>query len=111
VLFFFSLLECGPDENIAYWQHSTEPDWILYLQRFKTESEKPRQSHTWLEVQHRSRSRSSGFEKKGMSFGVQPGTGIWVNIGKTIVFQYHHDAFKFFNASWEIDAQIVFLQR
>jgi hypothetical protein len=30
-----------------------------------------------------------------MWFGVQSGTGIWVNIGKTIVFQYHHDAFKF----------------
>lgn len=58
--------KCGPDENIAYWQHSTEPNWIIHLQRFKNESEKPRKNNTWLEVQHRSRSSLSGFEKNGM---------------------------------------------
>lgn len=98
--------KCGPNENIVYWQHSTEPDWIIHLQRFKKESDKPQKSNTWLEVQHRSRSRSSGFEKNGMWFGVQSGTGIWVNLGKTIVFRYHHDAFKYFNASWENDMAV-----
>lgn len=63
----------------------------------------PLKAHTWVEVFHRARTVSSGFERHGAWFGYSPGSGIWTNTGKTIVFNTHDEAFHHFGAKWEND--------
>lgn len=89
----------------AYWHANREPPWMLRNGRILPDATKVVPNHTWVEVMRRSRSSQArpAFEAKGMWFGVNVGTGIWFNTGRTIVFTTHGAAFEHFNASWETD--------
>ena len=41
-----------------------------------------------------------------MWFAVASGTGVWLNLGRTIAFRHHGEGFKHFNASWETDMAV-----
>lgn len=95
---------CEHDGRSAWrpWSPSVLPPWTAYLLHYKP-PRAPLPSHTYVEVMHGARSWESGFERHGMWFTVQSGTGVWFNLGRTIAFDYHDEGFRYFNAQWETD--------
>ena len=59
--------------------------------------------NTWVEVAHRARTNSSGFERRGMWFWTLYGTGMWFNTGRTRVFRLHQEAFEHFHVAGELE--------
>lgn len=55
---------------------------------------------TWVEVMHR---RYPSDEKSGAWLFYAPGSGIWFNLGRSISFQSHGQAYAYFNASYKIN--------
>jgi hypothetical protein len=78
-----------------------EPPWTLRVGIRRPPTPVP--SDTWIEVTHRSRSWRSGFERRGMWFGLVSGSGVWIHTGRTRWFWNHRDAFRHFGATWEND--------
>lgn len=86
-------------ETRRYWEENTEPPWtdtllipLVHSLHVQKNSIPP---FHWTEVRHRSK-RS---ERVGMWFAVATGSGIWFNVGRTIVFRTHDEAFRYFNVN------------
>jgi len=62
--------------------------------------QQPFANDTWVEVMHKMYPTD---EKTGAWLFYAPGSGIWFNLGRTISFQTHGDAFVFFNATYVIN--------
>ena len=56
----------------------------------------PFPNNTWVEVMHRGYLSD---EKTGAWFYYARGSGIWINLGKTIAFESHNQAYAYFNSS------------
>ena len=54
----------------------------------------PPSANTWVEVMHER--DPFGDEHDGLWFLYAKGSGVWYNIGKTIVFDEHADAYRYF---------------
>ena len=82
------------------------PEYTAYVSRVGWENKQwafvhhykrdPLESHSWVEVSHCALQweRNSGF----WSYH-SPGSGVFVNLGKTVSFQLHDDAGRFFRVS------------
>ena len=62
--------------------------------------QQPIANNTWIEVMHREVPKD---EKTGAWMFYAPGSGIWANLGNSIVFQSHGQAFAYFNATYVIN--------
>ena len=61
----------------------------------------PIANNTWVEVMHRMVTTD---EKSGAWLFYAPGSGIWINLGTTISFLSHGEAYQFFNATFVVNA-------
>ena len=80
--------------GISWSWHNPQPDK-------PTAPQSPIPNNTWVEVMHR---KVDYDEKTGAWLFYAPGSGIWFNLGRTIVFESHGQAFEHFNATFAVNS-------